>query len=129
MRWDRHCTTDGCRSLRQRSDRNDNSLAPRSTQKLQRRYGELFFEALLFEEAGVVAVAGDEFVVGAEFGDAAGDEDGDLVGVAGGGDAVRDEDGGAAFHDSLQTAEDALFGVGVYAGEGVVEDEDLWGRG
>jgi len=27
--------------------------------------GELFFEALFFEEAGVVAVAGDEFVVGA----------------------------------------------------------------
>jgi len=27
--------------------------------------GGLFFEALFFEEAGVVAVAGDEFVVGA----------------------------------------------------------------
>ena len=88
-------------------------------------YGEFFFEALLFEETGVVAVAGDEFVVGAELGDAAGDEDGDLVGVARGGDAVGDEDGGATFHDSLQAAEDALFGVGVDAGEGVVEDEDF----
>jgi hypothetical protein len=27
--------------------------------------GELFFEALLFEEAGVVAVASEELVVGA----------------------------------------------------------------
>ena len=27
--------------------------------------GELFFEALLFEEAGVVAIAGEEFVVSA----------------------------------------------------------------
>ncbi len=67
-----------------------------------------------------------QFVVGAEFGDAAGDEDGDLIGVAGGGDAVGDEDGGAAFHDSLEAAEDSLFGVGVDAGEGIVEDEDLW---
>src|ERR1700751_3675088 len=50
--------------------------------------GELFFEALFFEEAGVVAVAGKEFVVSAKFNDAAGYEDGDLVGVATGGDAV-----------------------------------------
>lgn len=86
--------------------------------------GEFFLEALLFEEAGVVAVAGEEFVVCAQFGDAAGYEDGDLVGVAGGGDAVGDEDGGPALHDGAKAVEDALFGVGVDAGEGVVEDED-----
>ncbi len=62
--------------------------------------------------------------MGTLFGDAAGDEDGDLVGVAGGGDAVGDEDGGATAHDVAQAGEDALFGVGVYAGEGVVEDQD-----
>jgi hypothetical protein len=63
-------------------------------------------------------------VVGAEFGDAAGDEDGDLVGVARGGDAVGDEDGGASAHDFAEAGEDALFGVGVDTGEGIVEDED-----
>ena len=86
--------------------------------------GEFFFEALLFEEAGVVAVAGEEFVVGAQFGDAAGYEDGDLVGVAGGGDAVGDEDGGPALHDGAKALEDAFFGVSIDAGERVVEDED-----
>ena len=62
--------------------------------------------------------------MGALLGDAAGDQDGDLVGVAGGGDAVGDEEGGASAHDLAQTGEDDLFGVGVDAGQGVVEDED-----
>src|SRR6185312_8136318 len=61
--------------------------------------GDLFFEALFLEEAGVVTVAR-------------------------GGDAVGDEDGGAALHALAEAIEDALLGVGVYAGEGVVEDED-----
>jgi hypothetical protein len=65
---------------------------------------QLFFQTLFLEEAGVVAVAGDQFVVGSELGDAAGDEDSDLIGVAGCGDSVRDEDGGTAFHVLLETA-------------------------
>ncbi len=64
--------------------------------------------------------------MGAELDDAAGVQHGDLVGVAHGGDAVRDEDGGAAAHDLPQVIEDAFFGVGVNAGEGVVEDQDAW---
>ena len=94
---------------------NDNSYSFSAVQNLG-CYRQFFFKALLLEQAGVVTVAGDELVVSAEFGDAAGDEDGDLVGVAGGGDAVRDEDSGAAFHVSLEAAEDSLFCVGVDAG-------------
>ncbi len=37
---------------------------------------------------------------------------------------MGDEDGGAALHDLAEAGEDLLFGVGVDAGEGVVEDED-----
>ena len=86
--------------------------------------GELLFEALLFVEAGIVAISGEKFVVGAELDDASADEDGDAVGIADRGDAVGDEDGGAAFHAAAQLFEDALLGVGIDAGQGVVEDED-----
>jgi len=75
---------------------------------------EFFFEGLLFGEVGVVAAAGEEFVVGAELDDAAFVEDGDAVGVASGGDAVSDEDGGAALHGGTHGGEDLVFGVGVY---------------
>src|SRR5438874_4173190 len=88
-------------------------------------YGKLFFQTLLFKEAGVVTVAGEELVVSAEFSDAAAHKHGDLVSVAGRGDSVGDEDGGAAFHDAVEAAEDPLFGVGVDAGQGVVEDENF----
>ena len=37
---------------------------------------------------------------------------------------MRDEDRGAATHDFAQMIEDFFFGVGVDAGERVVEDED-----
>ena len=73
-------------------------LLSRAGSRRSGRYGELFFEALFLEEAGVVAIAGDEFVVSAELGDAASDEDCDLIGVASGGDPVRDEDRGSALH-------------------------------
>ena len=42
----------------------------------------------------------------------------------GGGDAVGDEDRGAALHDFAQAGEDLLLGVGVDGGQCVVEDED-----
>src|SRR6266403_990978 len=51
-------------------------------------------------------------------------EDSDAVGIADGGNAVGDEDGGASAHDFPQMVEDFVFGVGVDAGEGVVENED-----
>ena len=37
---------------------------------------------------------------------------------------MGDEDGGAALHGFAEAGEDLLFGVGVYAGQGVVEDQD-----
>jgi hypothetical protein len=37
---------------------------------------------------------------------------------------VGDEDSRAALHDSLEAGEDLFFGVGVYGGQCVVEDED-----
>ena len=51
-------------------------------------------------------------------------EDGYGVGVADGGDAVRDEDGSASLHDFAKVVEDFVFGMGVNAGESVVENED-----
>src|SRR5258705_13942478 len=97
-------------SLRQAQGQNDNFflLVDGNWEDLS-CHGQLFFQTLLFKEAGVVAVACDEFVVSAEFGYAAADQDGDLVGVAGGGDAVGDEDGRSAFHVSLEAAQDPLF--------------------
>jgi flagellar secretion chaperone FliS len=55
---------------------------------------QFFFELLLLVEAGVVAVARQQFVVPAQLHDPAVVEHGDLVGIAHGGNAVRDEDGG-----------------------------------
>ncbi len=56
--------------------------------------------------------------------DAAVVEHGDAVGIADGGDAVRDEDGRAPLHHFAQMVENAFFGVGVHAGERVVQDHD-----
>ena len=46
---------------------------------------------MLVVEIAVVAVHGKQFVVGAEFDNASAVQDGDAVGVADGGDAVRNE--------------------------------------
>src|SRR5450631_4475530 len=88
-------------------------------------FGQFFFQQLLVIQVAVVAVQGQQFVVGAEFDDASGVQHGDAVGIADGGDAVRNEDGGAAAHDVAQVIEDLVFGVGVDAGERVVEDQNL----
>ena len=53
---------------------------------------------------------------------------GDAVGVAHGGDAVRDEDGGASLHHFAQAVEDLILGVGIDAGQGVVEDRECAAR-
>ena len=62
--------------------------------------------------------------MGTQLGDAAGDEYGDLVGVARGRDAVGNKDGRATAHDLAQAGEDALFGIGVHARQRIVEDQD-----
>ena len=75
-------------------------------------------------EFGVIAVAGYELVVGTLLHYASLVEDGYGVGVADGGNAVGDEDGSAPLHDFAEVVEDLVFGVGVNAGESVVENED-----
>src|ERR1039458_1148897 len=85
---------------------------------------QLLFQLLLVVEGGVVAVEGEQFVVGAVFDDVSVVEDGDAVGVAHGGDAVGDEDGGASLHELAQAVEDLVLGVGIDAGESVIEHQD-----
>jgi hypothetical protein len=63
--------------------------------------------------------------VGAQLADAAVDQDGNAIGIARGGNAVGDEKGGSALHLRPQAVEDLVFGIGVYAGQGVVEDQDF----
>src|ERR1700730_11214867 len=85
---------------------------------------QLFFQQLLLVQIRVITAASEKFVVRAALDDAAVAQDDDLVGVAHGGGAVRNQNGGAALHDATQAGEDALFGLRVDAGEGIVEDED-----
>lgn len=87
-------------------------------------YGEFFFELLLLVEACVVPIFCEEIFVGPDFDDAAVVEDGDLVGIANGGDTMGDEDACRCFRIASEAAKDAFFGIGVYAGQRVVEDED-----
>ena len=75
-------------------------------------------------EGGVEAVAGQELVVAAGFGQAAVVEDQDAVGVADGRQAVGDDDGSAALHEFFDGRLDELLGFGVDAAGGLVEDED-----
>ena len=62
--------------------------------------------------------------MGAEFYDLSMVKDSNTVGIAHGGDAVRNEDGGAPPHDFTEVVEDLVFGVGVDAGECVVENQN-----
>ena len=85
---------------------------------------QLFFEQLLAVQVGVVAFAREQFVMGTALSDVAVAEDDDLVGVLDGGDAVRNQNCGAALHHGAEAGEDALFGLSVHSGKGIVEDED-----
>ena len=53
-------------------------------------------------------------------------DDEDLAGILDGGNTVRDQNCGASLHDIFEALENALFGEGVYARQGVIEDQDLW---
>src|SRR5438552_4215278 len=85
---------------------------------------ELFFQQLFLVQIRVITAASEQFVVRAALRDGAFDQDDDLVGVANGGGAVRNQNRGAALQDSAQAVEDALLGLGVDARERVVEDEN-----
>src|SRR6266849_1256456 len=81
---------------------------------------ELFFQQLLLIQIRVIAAASEQFVMRAALDDSTVAQDDDLVGVPYGGGSVRNQNGGAAVHDAAQAREDALFGLGVDAGEGIV---------
>ena len=75
-------------------------------------------------ELPVEAALGEQFLVGAAFAELALVHDEDGVGALDGGEAVGDEDGGAAGDHAGEGEADAEFGVGVDGGGGLVEDED-----
>ena len=81
-------------------------------------------EELHAGDFAVVAVLAHELVVGSDLGDAALLEDDDQVGLFHAADAVGDDEGGAAVHDEVHAAADQVFGFGIDAGGGVIEDED-----
>src|ERR1700733_5005159 len=84
---------------------------------------EIRFEAVLLGvELVVAAVEVVEAGVIAAFDDAAGFDDQNLVGAAHGGEAVGDDEGGAAAHEVAQTFLDERFGFGVQAGSGFIEN-------
>ena len=72
----------------------------------------------------VEAALGEQLLVGAHLAELALVHDEDGVGALDGGEAVGDEDAGAALDHALEGAANAQLGVGVDAGGGFVEDED-----
>ena len=65
-----------------------------------------------------------QLLVAAHFAKLALVHDEDDVGLLHGGEAVRDDDRGAALNHALQGQADAQLGVGVDRGSGFVEDQD-----
>src|SRR5712671_465346 len=87
---------------------------------------QLFFQQLLLIQVGVISAASEELVMRAALDDTAVAQNDDLVGVAHGRSAVRDQNGSAPVHDAPQACEDALFGLRVHAGERIVKDQYAW---
>jgi hypothetical protein len=89
----------------------------------ERRLVRLLLHA---DELGVGAAvpSGHEVVVRAHLGDGAGLQDGDEVGLADGGEPVRDDEGGAADHEAVQRLLHQLLRLGVQRACGLVEEED-----
>ena len=75
-------------------------------------------------ELVVEAALGEELLVGAALAELALVHDEDGVGGLDGGEAVGDEDAGAAGDHAREGEADAVFGVGVDGAGGLVEDED-----
>lgn len=73
---------------------------------------------------GEGAARGEQVVESALLGNAAAIKDDDAVRDAGVGQAVADEDGGAAGGEGLEPGVDAVFGAGVHGCGGFVEDQD-----
>lgn len=94
---------------------------------LKREFLEFFFDeggVLDAGELGVDAFLLEQGVVVAAFDDAALVHDEDLAGVADGGKAVGDDDGGASGQEAFEGLLDEFFRGGVHAGGGFVKDEN-----
>jgi hypothetical protein len=76
-----------------------------------------------FAEPGVVPVA--QLLVGARFHQPALVEDVDVVDVADGGQAVRDDDDGGLALEGVDAALDEALGFGVEGAGGLVQDEQV----
>src|SRR3954471_5168226 len=84
---------------------------------------QLLFQELTPVQRRVQPSVRDELVVAAAFGNPAPLEDEDLVRVANGGDAMRDDDRGALPHDPAQPRQDLLLRVRIHGRERIVEDQ------
>src|SRR5262245_34322736 len=84
---------------------------------------------LQVEHGAVAAAARHQLVVGAELDDAAVLEHADAVGVADGGEAMRDEDGGALPGGGEQAIEDLRFAAHVELGGRLVEQHHARAEG
>src|SRR5581483_11940018 len=84
---------------------------------------QFFRELLLAIEVGVKAAASDEILVRAALNDASFVEDQDLVGFLHRRYPVRDDDAGLLVDGGSQAAENHILGLGVDAGQAVVEHE------
>ena len=76
------------------------------------------------EELGVDALLRLQFIVSAGLNNAALVEDEELMGVSQGRKPVRDGEGRATFDEPGDGFLDLLLGLEVYAGGGLIEDED-----
>ena len=95
-----------------------------SSRRKRSRRRELFLQQLLLVQLGVEPLLTDQLVVRAAFDDAPFVEDEDDVGVAHGGDPVRDDDRRALPHHAAQPRQNLFFGVGVDGGQRIVQDQD-----
>src|SRR5882762_1126773 len=87
---------------------------------------QFLFQQLFVIQVSVVSVQCEKFVVRAQFDDTPAVQDGDTIGVANGRDSVGNEDGGPSLHDVPQVIENFIFGVGIDAGECVIQNQDPW---
>src|SRR5690349_9899912 len=87
-------------------------------------FGDVEALRLQIEHGAVAAADRHELVVRAELDDAAVLEHADAIGVANGGEAVRDKDGGAVAGGGEEAVEDFGFAAHVELGGGLIEQHD-----
>src|SRR5690606_3959891 len=117
--WWRSAGTSRCRTSSATASR----IRSRELARLARRHRVALF-LLQPPHRGVVAVGGQQRGVRAALDDAAMVQHQDLVRMHHGGEAVGDDQGGAAAGDAVELGLDRLFGARVERRGGLVEDQD-----